>query len=49
MLTRALAAPCLDLKFIGAKEGESLPFRPLLPRVVEAYGEHFQGGRPMRD
>jgi predicted transposase YbfD/YdcC len=41
VLTSALAAPCLDLEFIGAKEGESPAFRQLLPRVVEAYGEHF--------
>ncbi|WIG93323.1 ISAs1 family transposase [Myxococcus sp. SDU36] len=39
--TSALAAPCLDLEFIGAKEGESPAFRQLLPRVVEAFGKHF--------
>jgi predicted transposase YbfD/YdcC len=41
VLTSALAAPCLDLEFLGAKEGESPAFRQLLPRVVEAFGEHF--------
>ncbi len=41
VLTSALAAPCLDLEFLGAKQGESPAFRQLLPRVVEAYGEHF--------
>jgi hypothetical protein len=41
VLTSALAAPCLDLEFIGAKEGESPAFRQLLPRVVEAFGEYF--------
>jgi predicted transposase YbfD/YdcC len=41
VLTSVLAAPCLDLEFIGAKEGESPAFRQLLPRVVEAFGEHF--------
>jgi len=41
VLTSALAAPCLDLEFIGAKEGESPAFRQLWPRLVQAYGEHF--------
>ncbi|MFL5347446.1 MAG: ISAs1 family transposase [Hyalangium sp.] len=41
VLTSALAAPCLDLEFISAKEGESPAFRQLFPRVVQAYGEHF--------
>ena len=41
VLTSVLAAPCLDLEFLGAKEGESPAFRQLLPRVVEAYGAHF--------
>jgi predicted transposase YbfD/YdcC len=42
VLTSVVCAPCLDLEFIGAKEGESPAFRQLLPRVVEAFGEHFQ-------
>ena len=42
VLTSVVAAPCLDLEFIGAKEGESPAFRQLLPRVVEEWGEHFQ-------
>lgn len=41
VLTSALAAPCLDLEFIGAKEGESPAFRQLFPRLVKAHGEHF--------
>jgi predicted transposase YbfD/YdcC len=42
VLTSLVAAPCVDLEFIGAKEGESPAFRQLLPRVVEAWGEYFQ-------
>jgi len=42
VLTSVVAAPCVDLEFLGAKEGESPAFRQLLPRVVEAWGEHFQ-------
>jgi predicted transposase YbfD/YdcC len=42
VLTSVVAAPCLDLEFIGAKEGESPAFRQLVPRVVENWGEHFQ-------
>lgn len=42
VLTSVVAAPCVDLEFIGAKEGESPAFRQLLPRVVAAFGEHFQ-------
>ncbi len=42
VLTSVVAAPCVDLEFIGAKEGESPAFRQLLPRVVQAWGEHFQ-------
>jgi predicted transposase YbfD/YdcC len=42
VLTSVVAAPCVDLEFIGAKEGESPAFRQLLPRVVETWGEHFQ-------
>jgi predicted transposase YbfD/YdcC len=41
VLTSVMAAPCLDLEFISAKEGESPAFRQLFPRVVQAYGEHF--------
>jgi hypothetical protein len=41
-LTSVPGVPCLDLEFIGAKEGESPAFRQLLPRVVEHFGEHFQ-------
>jgi hypothetical protein len=41
-LTSVPGAPCLDLEFIGAKEGESPAFRQLLPRVAEHFGEHFQ-------
>ena len=41
VLTSLVAAPCVDLEFIGAKEGESPAFRQLLPRVVESFGEHF--------
>jgi predicted transposase YbfD/YdcC len=41
VLTSARAAPCLDLEFIGAKQGESPAFRQLFARVVKAYGEHF--------
>jgi hypothetical protein len=41
-LTSVPGAPCVDLEFIGAKEGESPAFRQLLPRVVEHFGEHFQ-------
>jgi len=42
VLTSVVAAPCVDLEFIGAKQGESPAFRQLLPRVVETWGEHFQ-------
>ena len=42
VLTSVVAAPCVDLEFISAKEGESPAFRQLLPRVVESFGEHFQ-------
>jgi predicted transposase YbfD/YdcC len=42
VLTSVVAAPCVDLEFLGAKEGESPAFRQLLPRVVETWGEHFQ-------
>jgi hypothetical protein len=41
VLTSVVAAPCLDLEFISAKEGESPAFRQLFTRVVQAYGEHF--------
>lgn len=41
-LTSVVAAPCLDLEFVSAKQGESPAFRQLLPRVVEHFGEHFQ-------
>ena len=40
-LTSLVASPCIDLEFIGAKEGESPAFRQLLPRVVASFGEHF--------
>jgi predicted transposase YbfD/YdcC len=42
VLTSVVAAPCVDLEFLGAKQGESPAFRHLLPRVVENWGEHFQ-------
>lgn len=42
VLTSHRAAPCVDLEFLGAKEGESPAFRQLLPRVVEAWGDCFQ-------
>jgi predicted transposase YbfD/YdcC len=42
VFTSVVAAPCVDLEFISAKEGESPAFRQMLPRVVEAFGEHFQ-------
>lgn len=42
VLTSLVAAPCVDLEFLGAKEGESPAFRQLLPRVVAAFGEHFE-------
>ncbi len=42
VLTSVLAAPCVDLEFIGAKEGESPAFRQLLPRLVSDWGEHFE-------
>jgi predicted transposase YbfD/YdcC len=42
VLTSRVAAPCVDLEFIGAKEGESPAFRQLLPRVVQSFGEYFQ-------
>jgi predicted transposase YbfD/YdcC len=41
VFTSVVAAPCLDMEFISAKEGESPAFRQLLPRVVKAYGKHF--------
>jgi hypothetical protein len=41
-LTSVPGAPCLDLEFISAKQGESPAFRQLLPRVQEHFGEHFQ-------
>jgi predicted transposase YbfD/YdcC len=41
-LTSVGAAPCLDMEFIHAKQGESPAFRVLWPRVVEHFGEHFQ-------
>ena len=42
VLTSHWAAPCVDLEFLGAKQGESPAFRQLLPRVVEAWGDCFQ-------
>lgn len=42
VLTGLVAAPCVDLEFIGAKEGESPAFRQLLPRVVRQWGAHFE-------
>jgi predicted transposase YbfD/YdcC len=42
VLTSHRAAPCVDLEFLGAKEGESPAFRQLLPRVVEAWGDCFE-------
>lgn len=42
VLTSHQAAPCVDLEFLGAKEGESPAFRQLLPRVVEAWGDCFE-------
>jgi predicted transposase YbfD/YdcC len=42
VLTSVVAAPCLDMEFVSAKEGESPAFRQLFPRVVQAYGEHFE-------
>lgn len=42
VLTSLVAAPCVDLEFIGAKEGESPAFRQLLPRLVRDWGEHFE-------
>jgi predicted transposase YbfD/YdcC len=41
VLTSVVAAPCLDMEFVSAKEGESPAFRQLFPRVVQAYGEYF--------
>jgi len=41
-LTSVTAAPCLDMEFIHAKQGESPAFRVLWPRVVEHFGEHFE-------
>jgi hypothetical protein len=41
VLTSVVAAPCLDMEFVSAKQGESPAFRQLFPRVVQAYGEHF--------
>lgn len=41
VLTSSPSAPCLDLEFLGAKEGESPAFRVLFPRLVAAFGEHF--------
>jgi predicted transposase YbfD/YdcC len=41
-LTSVGAAPCLDMEFIHAKQGESPAFRVLWPRVVEHFGEHFE-------
>jgi predicted transposase YbfD/YdcC len=41
-LTSIGAAPCLDMEFIPAKQGESPAFRVLWPRVVEHFGAHFQ-------
>jgi hypothetical protein len=42
VLTSVVAALCVDLEFVGAKEGESPAFCQMLPRVVAAWGEHFQ-------
>ena len=41
VLTHLLSAPCIDLEFIGAKEGESPAFRVMFPRVVKAMGDTF--------
>lgn len=41
VLTHLLSAPCIDLEFLGAKEGESPAFRNMFPRVVEAMGDTF--------
>lgn len=38
VLTGLVAAPCMDLEFIGAKEGESPAFRQMLPRVETPSG-----------
>jgi predicted transposase YbfD/YdcC len=42
VLTSSPSAPCLDIEFIGAKEGESPAFRTLFPRVVAAFGHLFE-------
>lgn len=42
VLTSSPSAPCLDLEFLGAKDGESPAFRVLFPRLVANFGEHFE-------
>jgi hypothetical protein len=42
VLTSSPSAPCVDLEFMGAKEGESPAFRLLFPRLVKAFGAHFE-------
>lgn len=42
VMTSVVGAPCLDMEFLSAKEGESPAFRQqLLPRVEQAYGAHW--------
>ena len=42
VLTSSPSAPCIDIEFIGAKEGESPAFRVLFPRVVATFGHLFE-------
>jgi len=41
-LTSSSIRPCVDLEFIGAKEGESPAFRTMFPRVCHAFGDAFE-------
>ncbi len=41
VLSHLLSTPCIDLEFMGAKEGESPAFRVVFPRVVLSMGDTF--------
>ena len=42
VLTSSPSAPCLDIEFIGAKEGESPAFRTMFPRLLATFGHLFE-------
>jgi hypothetical protein len=41
VLTSVASAPCVDLEFLSAKEGEAPAFRQLFPRLLARLGDAF--------